>query len=91
VTEYNFSLKHRYPEYRDWKVFDVGGTRCQVGDFFPLSPSYLDGLVQREYWVPYFDDMDAIIFLAPISCFDQTLAEDNTTNRLVSLPLSLFI
>ena len=22
-------------------------------------------------WAPYFDNMDAIIFLAPISCFDQ--------------------
>jgi guanine nucleotide-binding protein alpha-1 subunit len=30
VTEYNFSLQHRYPEYQDWRVFDVGGTRCQV-------------------------------------------------------------
>lgn len=34
-------------------------------------------------WVPFFDDMDAIIFLAAISCFDQTLAEDATVNRLV--------
>ncbi|RDB30446.1 Guanine nucleotide-binding protein G(i) subunit alpha-2 [Hypsizygus marmoreus] len=33
-------------------------------------------------WVPYFDDMDAIIFLAPISCFDQVLAEDPKVNRL---------
>lgn len=33
-------------------------------------------------WVPYFDDMDAIIFLAPISCFDQVLAEDHKVNRL---------
>ncbi|KAJ7232777.1 guanine nucleotide-binding protein alpha-4 subunit [Mycena haematopus] len=32
--------------------------------------------------VPYFDDMDAIIFLAPLSCFDQVLAEDETVNRL---------
>jgi len=34
-------------------------------------------------WVPFFDDMNAIIFLAPISCFDQTLAEDDSVNRLV--------
>ena len=27
--------------------------------------------------------MNAIIFLAPISCFDQVLMEDNTVNRLV--------
>ncbi|KAJ7307817.1 guanine nucleotide binding protein, alpha subunit [Mycena albidolilacea] len=36
----------------------------------------------RAKWVPYFDDMDAIIFLAPISAFDQTLAEDPSVNRL---------
>lgn len=28
--------------------------------------------------------VDAIIFLAPISGFDQTLAEDRSVNRLVS-------
>ncbi|PCH44939.1 G-alpha-domain-containing protein [Wolfiporia cocos MD-104 SS10] len=33
-------------------------------------------------WAPYFDDMNAILFLAPISCFDQTLEEDPNVNRL---------
>ncbi|KAF8156642.1 guanine nucleotide binding protein, alpha subunit [Crassisporium funariophilum] len=37
---------------------------------------------QRVAWAPYFDDMDAIIFLAPISCFDQVLEEDHKVNRL---------
>lgn len=37
---------------------------------------------QRQTWVPYFDDIDAIIFLAPISAFDQALAEDHSVNRL---------
>ncbi|CAA7263251.1 unnamed protein product [Cyclocybe aegerita] len=37
---------------------------------------------QRAAWAPYFDDMDAIIFLAPISCFDQVLEEDHKVNRL---------
>jgi len=36
----------------------------------------------RAAWVPYFDDMDAIILLAPISAFDQNLAEDRSVNRL---------
>ncbi|KAJ7124991.1 guanine nucleotide-binding protein alpha-4 subunit [Mycena epipterygia] len=36
----------------------------------------------RAAWVPFFDDMDAIIFLAPLSCFDQVLAEDESVNRL---------
>ena len=33
-------------------------------------------------WYPYFDDCDAILFLAPISCFDERLAEDRRVNRL---------
>lgn len=33
--------------------------------------------------------MNAIIFLAPISCFDQVLQEDPTVNRLVSSPSML--
>ncbi|KAF8802720.1 G-alpha-domain-containing protein [Phlegmacium glaucopus] len=36
----------------------------------------------RSTWVPYFDDATAIIFLAPISAFDQYLEEDPKTNRI---------
>ncbi|KAJ7601881.1 guanine nucleotide-binding protein alpha subunit [Mycena polygramma] len=36
----------------------------------------------RHAWVPYFDNVDAIIFLAPISCFNERLAEDPSVNRL---------
>ncbi|KAJ3567872.1 hypothetical protein NP233_g6079 [Leucocoprinus birnbaumii] len=39
---------------------------------------------QRAAWVPFFDDMDAIIFLAPISAFNQMLEEDPKMNRLAS-------
>lgn len=37
---------------------------------------------QRHAWLPYFDDINALIFLAPISCFDERLAEDRRVNRL---------
>lgn len=37
---------------------------------------------QRPAWIPYFDDATAIIFLAPISAFDQYLEEDPKTNRI---------
>ncbi|THH13683.1 hypothetical protein EW146_g6570 [Bondarzewia mesenterica] len=37
---------------------------------------------QRQAWAPYFQDVNAIIFLAPISAFDQVLAEDPRVNRL---------
>lgn len=36
----------------------------------------------RASWAPFFDDMDAIIFLAPVSVFDQKLLEDGRINRL---------
>ncbi|KAG0691761.1 guanine nucleotide binding protein, alpha subunit [Suillus ampliporus] len=37
---------------------------------------------QRHAWAPYFEDVNAIIFLAPISAFDQVLVEDPEMNRL---------
>ncbi|KAJ7746452.1 guanine nucleotide-binding protein alpha-4 subunit [Mycena maculata] len=40
------------------------------------------GSRSQATWVPFFDDVDAIIFLAPISGFDQVLAEDRGVNRL---------
>jgi len=36
----------------------------------------------RHAWLPYFDNLDAIIFLAPVSVFDQLLEEDPKVNRL---------
>jgi len=37
---------------------------------------------QRQAWAPFFEDVNAIIFLAPISAFDQVLAEDPRVNRV---------
>ncbi|KAG8858702.1 hypothetical protein FRB96_004839 [Tulasnella sp. 330] len=37
---------------------------------------------QRPKWIPYFEEANAIIFLAPISAFDQYLEEDGRTNRV---------
>ncbi|GLB39277.1 putative G protein alpha subunit [Lyophyllum shimeji] len=37
---------------------------------------------QRAAWAQYFDDVNIIIFLAPLSGFNQVLAEDATVNRL---------
>ncbi|EIM81854.1 G-alpha-domain-containing protein, partial [Stereum hirsutum FP-91666 SS1] len=36
----------------------------------------------RHAWLPYFEDLTSIIFLVPISCFDEQLEEDQTVNRL---------
>ncbi|KAJ3128858.1 guanine nucleotide-binding protein subunit alpha [Physocladia obscura] len=37
---------------------------------------------ERKKWIPYFDDVDAIIYMVAISSYDQLLVEDNSTNRL---------
>jgi len=37
---------------------------------------------QRHVWASYFDSVDAIIFLAPVSAFNQVLSEDPMVNRI---------
>ncbi|CAH1762088.1 9579_t:CDS:2 [Entrophospora sp. SA101] len=37
---------------------------------------------QRQFWAPYFEDVDAIIFMAAISAYDQKLKEDDSVNRI---------
>ncbi|KAJ8495139.1 hypothetical protein ONZ45_g12975 [Pleurotus djamor] len=46
---------------------------------------------QRMAWAPYFEDVNAIIFLAPISVFDQVLAEVIRLSRSSSSMLTLNI
>ncbi|KAK2460763.1 hypothetical protein APHAL10511_007233 [Amanita phalloides] len=36
----------------------------------------------RSAWLPYFDNVNVIIFLTPVSVFDETLSEDPRVNRL---------
>ncbi|KAF8803373.1 heterotrimeric G protein alpha subunit [Phlegmacium glaucopus] len=36
----------------------------------------------RTAWLPYFDSVNVIIFLSPVSVFDQRLEEDHNVNRL---------
>ncbi|KIJ61417.1 hypothetical protein HYDPIDRAFT_96606 [Hydnomerulius pinastri MD-312] len=76
VSEHRFQMKTGplgSSMSHDWRVFDVGGQRSLVSK---------EPLFFSPAWVPYFDDMNAIIFLAPISCFDQVLQEDPSVNRL---------
>ncbi|EPT03825.1 hypothetical protein FOMPIDRAFT_150339 [Fomitopsis schrenkii] len=67
VVEHTFSLP-KNSEFR-------GGVEWKIYDVGGARP-------QRQAWAPYFDDVNAIIFLAPISSFDQVLAEDPNINRL---------
>ncbi|KAF5375428.1 hypothetical protein D9615_007931 [Tricholomella constricta] len=63
-------------EYRF--IFDHGRTVGQEWRLYDVGGTRSS----RAAWYPYFDDVDAIIFLAPISPFDEKLAEDRRVNRL---------
>ena len=69
---------------RDWYMFDVGGTRTSVSPLsFITARLFTDySTSQRAAWFPYFEDCNAIIFVAPISCFDENLKEDRRVNRI---------
>ncbi|KAG0304228.1 guanine nucleotide-binding protein subunit alpha [Dissophora globulifera] len=36
----------------------------------------------RKYWAPYFDDVNAVIFMTALSAYDQPCEEDPKLNRL---------
>ena len=69
---------HRHPTGRrltSWSVGKHTGTEWQIFDVGGSRSS-------RASWAPFFDDIDAIIFLAPLSVFDEKLIEDSRVNRL---------
>lgn len=59
-------------------VIDRGSRGTYLWRIFDVGGSR----TQRNQWIPYFDDASAVIFLAPLSAFDQKLAEDRSVNRL---------
>ncbi|KAJ7155205.1 guanine nucleotide binding protein, alpha subunit [Mycena filopes] len=63
---------------REFWFYDVGGHRSMAVSYIGLSYD----IPSAARWVPYFDDMDAVIVLAPISGFDQVLEEDPSIYRL---------
>jgi guanine nucleotide-binding protein subunit alpha len=36
----------------------------------------------RHVWIPYFDQVTSIVFIASLSSYDQVMVEDTSTNRL---------
>ncbi|KAG8805727.1 hypothetical protein FRC17_005366 [Serendipita sp. 399] len=76
VVEHRFSL-----DKPQGSIFGKGSSSSQ---------SELDWVIydvggarnQRHVWAPFFDDVQALIFLAPISAFDQVLTEDPRVNRM---------
>ncbi|KAJ3506396.1 hypothetical protein NLJ89_g6889 [Agrocybe chaxingu] len=62
-------------------ILNVGGIGGDAGKEWLLY-DVGGSRTMRHAWVPYFDNVQAIIFLAPVSCFDERLTEDSKVNRL---------
>jgi predicted metalloendopeptidase len=45
---------------------------------------------ERKKWIHCFEGVNSILFVAALSEYDQTLFEDESVNRMVSLPIALF-
>lgn len=74
VVEHTFSIPESQRNF-DWKVYDVGGARNQRHAW---APYFEDGKLDADppfLILSYLHSVNAIIFLAPISAFDQVLAE----------------
>lgn len=69
----------------DLYIYDLGGSRSSV--CLAAAPllvlTYSLTRAQRQSWIPFFDDVQAIIFLAPL-LFNLTLEEDSRISRIVS-------
>ncbi|KAJ3860726.1 guanine nucleotide binding protein, alpha subunit [Lentinula novae-zelandiae] len=76
VSEYRFQMEVSTGRETgtDWRIVDVGGSRSQE--------SLKSDETQKRGFLFLIMVIDAIIFLAPISGFDQVLSEDRTVNRL---------
>ncbi|CAL1709080.1 unnamed protein product [Somion occarium] len=71
VSEHRFKFKEESP-------IGFGGTITREWRVYDVGGQRS----LRAAWAPYFDDVNCILFLAPISAFDQVLEEDPTVNRL---------
>ena len=75
VTEHSFTLANSDFRGVEWKIYDVGGARHQRHAW---APYFDDGELYLSLSQERLSDggvVNAIIFLAPISAFDQVLAE----------------
>lgn len=67
---------------REWIFYDVAGSQSLVSSHIYVFVPSSDNRRKRGVWHPYFMDVKAIIFLAPISVFDEKLEEDTRISQL---------
>ncbi|KAG5719020.1 Guanine nucleotide-binding protein alpha-4 subunit [Termitomyces sp. T112] len=68
-------LKFKHGPFDDPKRKEATGWEWRIFDVGGCRTS-------RAAWLPFFDNVNVIIFLSPVSVFDQRLEEDPRVNRL---------
>ncbi|RDB19716.1 Guanine nucleotide-binding protein alpha-1 subunit [Hypsizygus marmoreus] len=68
-------LKFTHGPFDNPKIGMVAGWEWRIFDVGGCRTS-------RAAWLPFFDNVNVIIFLSPVSVFDQRLEEDPRVNRL---------
>ncbi|KAF8892798.1 G-protein alpha subunit-domain-containing protein [Gymnopilus junonius] len=54
------------------------GSRSQAYIFYTVGPTQT---FNRTHWVTYLDDIDVVILLAPVSCFNEYIPKDSSQRR----------
>ncbi|KAK7685083.1 hypothetical protein QCA50_011920 [Cerrena zonata] len=80
VQEHKLVFEH-YEPGRSRLPTDIASTSADAGSTWCIY-DVGGARTSRAAWLPFFDDAQAILFLAPINCFDEQLAEDDRINRL---------
>ncbi|KAI8893674.1 guanine nucleotide binding protein, alpha subunit [Globomyces pollinis-pini] len=63
-------------------VFEISGFKVHFYDVSGLKH-------HRKHWIPYFDDVNCVVFVVNIAAFDQPMAEDPSKNQMEDA-ISLF-
>ena len=79
-TELTKSISH----INEMVIYDVGGSRTRRHEWMKY---FEDGkqrfhLQTSEHQTDLYSKVDSLIFLAPLSAYDQCLVEDPTVNRV---------
>ncbi|KAG9220981.1 hypothetical protein CCMSSC00406_0002419 [Pleurotus cornucopiae] len=80
-TRTSYALACAHSVYRNtdfhWTPLEAGGPQTEW-----VMYDVAGCRTQRAAWIPYFTDVTTILFLAPISAFDEWIHEGRRVNRL---------
>ncbi|KAF8884620.1 guanine nucleotide binding protein, alpha subunit [Infundibulicybe gibba] len=89
VEEHHLVIEKGIDAGSEVYIIDVGGARSAVRTTGYHLPESISNVLQRASWVPYFDEVNAILFLAPLA-FNQCLERTQRSTGWLEDSLSLW-